>query len=473
MNLREAVITAVDRLRTVKDFPSSVASFYSRIEPELRPTMLGREISASASKSSKRYIRMLVNSSNVVSNIGGKLRPTVSLNELKSAFHEIPSVWQLRKDSSLRSQVSNPSRYGDDATLKIASSIVRRQESVNRPDAKKDKSTENYAMALLKENSQLRSKLQTLGESRGNVEVFLQRVIESIKDNDQLSFTAKPWKTDANFKTKKPVSAVLHVSDWHIGSKEDVTGFNSYNYDTACARIEKLVEKFNAWIDMHRTAYNVNELVVIDTGDSISGDIHDELIRTNEFSCPEQCVKASILKAKMITELAKRFSSVRVEFVVPDNHSRTTDKIEFGDGKNSYNYIVGYLTKTLLAGIKHVKFNIYAQIQQVIQVQDARYLIMHGNSVRGGFAGIPFYSMQRKVGAESAIRMNMNGETHFDKIVMGHYHVPLCSTQYAMTGSLSGTTAFDIAAGRHCRACQSGWFVSGRDDFDRTDFWLS
>ena len=69
--------------------------------------------------------------------------------------------------------------------------------------------------------------------------------------------------------------------------------------------------------------------------------------------------------------------------------------------------------------------------------------------------------MQRKVGAEAAVRMNMPEHTHFDKIVMGH-HTPMRSTSYEMTGCLSSTTAFDQASGRHCRM-PTGWVVSKKE----------
>ena len=254
---------------------------------------------------------------------------------------------------------------------------------------------------------------------------------------------------------------------------DNIGGFNRFNYNIACERVKTLTNKVLSWTKMHRSMYKVDELVVIATGDMISGEIHDELRRTNEFPAPEQCVKAAMLISKMVNELSSSFKKVRVEYIVADNHSRTTKKIEFAPGTNSYNYIVGTMAKILLRDNPTVEFNVYPEIQHVIKVEGLQYLITHGNSIRGGFAGIPYYGMNRKLGAEALIRMNMEEDCHFNRIVMGHYHTPFLNNGIEMTGCLSSTTAFDHAAGRHSPACQTGWLVSKKFEMDYSIFWLS
>ena len=352
------------------------------------------------------------------------------------------------------------------------------KKTVSKTTEKKNNSSDeenvNVISALKVENQKLRKQIEKTRVSGGDDQLLLERIEESIKDViPDLKFVNDKWNGDSTFKKNEHGTAVLHISDWHIGSKENVNGFNNFNYDIACERVKTLTNKYIGWTKMHRAMYTIDELVIIATGDMISGDIHDELIRTNEFSVPEQCVKSAALIAKLANSMSPFFKKVRVEYIVADNHSRTTKKIQFGDGKNSYNYLVGYMSKLMLSKTQNIEFNLYPEIQKVIKVEKLRYLITHGNCVRGGFAGIPFYSMQRKVGAEAAVRMNMGDTYHFDKIVMGHYHVPMRSTQYEMTGCLSSTTAFDQSAGRHCRACQTGWIVSKDNEIDYYELWLS
>lgn len=332
----------------------------------------------------------------------------------------------------------------------------------------------NKEAALKEEVHRLRKQLEKKNLSAGSDELFVERLEESIaKSAPDFKFIGDKWRGDHTFKKNHGATEVLHISDWHIGEVDNIGGFNSFNYEIACERVKTLTNKVVSWTEMHRSMYKVDELVILATGDMISGDIHDELRATNEFPAPEQCVKAAMLISKMVNELSASFKKVRVEYIVHDNHSRTTKKMEFAPGTNSYNYIVGTMAKIMLRDNTAVEFNVYPEIQHVVQVEELKYLICHGNSIRGGFAGIPYYGMARKLGAEAFIRMNMPENFHFDKIILGHYHTPLLNRSFEMTGCLSSTTAFDHAAGRHCPACQTGWLVSNKFEMDYSTFWLS
>lgn len=332
----------------------------------------------------------------------------------------------------------------------------------------------NKEAALKEEVQRLKKQLEKRTVSVGSDELFIERLEESIANvAPSVRFTNEKWRGDSTFKHNHGATEVLHISDWHIGEVDNIGGFNQFNYNIACERVKTLTNKVLSWTKMHRSMYKVDELVILATGDMISGEIHDELRRTNEFPAPEQCVKAAMLISKMVNELSSSFKKVRVEYIVHDNHSRTTKKIEFAPGTNSYNYIVGTMAKIMLRDNNTVEFNIYPEIQQVVQVEGLRYLITHGNSIRGGFAGIPYYGMNRKLGAEALIRMNMPEEWHFNRIVMGHYHTPFMNNGVEMTGCLSSTTAFDHASGRHSPACQTAWLVSNKFEMDYSIFWLS
>lgn len=332
----------------------------------------------------------------------------------------------------------------------------------------------NKEAALKEEVQRLKKQLEKRNVSVGSDELFVERLEESIASvAPSLRFKNEKWRGDNSFKKNHEATEVLHISDWHIGEVDNIGGFNRFNYNIACERVKTLTNKVLSWTKMHRSMYKVDELVVIATGDMISGEIHDELRRTNEFPAPEQCVKAAMLISKMINELSSSFNKVRVEYIVADNHSRTTKKIEFAPGTNSYNYIVGTMAKIILRDNQTVEFNLYPEIQHVVKVEGLQYLITHGNSIRGGFAGIPYYGMSRKLGAEALIRMNMDEDCHFNRIVMGHYHTPFLNNGVEMTGCLSSTTAFDHAAGRHSPACQTAWLVSKKFEMDYSIFWLS
>jgi len=322
-------------------------------------------------------------------------------------------------------------------------------------------------LALLKENQWLKKQINKRNLERGSENLLLQELSESLH-----KFKPSPmvFKTEKNSK-KAVVSEVWHLTDWHIGSYSNVKGFNQFNYKIACERINKYLEKTLEWTYLHRNNYIVNELVILCTGDLISGDIHEELLRTNEFSCPQQCVKASELISHAVATAAPHFQKVRVEFIVADNHSRVTKKPQFEDCTNNYNYLVGYMAKNHVKDLPNVQFNLYPVLQEVITVQKMKYLTMHGNTIRG-FGGLPFLGIIKNLGREAFYRMNMDSELHFDKIVLGHYHTSIHSTEFNMGASLSGDTGFDRSCSRHSRAAQTAWLVHDKHEFDFTEFRL-
>ena len=113
-------------------------------------------------------------------------------------------------------------------------------------------------------------------------------------------------------------------------------------------------------------------------------------------------------------------------------------------------------------------------MQQIIKIQKRRYLIMHGNCVRGGGGQLfPMTGISRKLWRESHLRMNMGEDMHFDKILMGHYHSPIDTPDISVAGCLVSSTGFDASAARHTPACITSFFVSGKHEFDYTPFWLN
>ena len=172
-----------------------------------------------------------------------------------------------------------------------------------------------------------------------------------------------------------------------------------------------------------------------------------------------QAVESGILLSDQIALLAPHFPKVKIEFIVEDNHSRLQKKPQAKEaGLNSLNYVVGFIAKERLSKHKNVEFNIYPQLEAVIEVKGRRYLITHGHNIKSVLS-IPWYGLDRKVGREATKRMNAPDRTKFHKIVLGHFHTPMLTSFYIVGGSVGGTTAYDHACGRHAEPSQSSWLV--------------
>lgn len=312
--------------------------------------------------------------------------------------------------------------------------------------------------ALKAREAALKKRVNQLKIALGEVNDFFQQVLGTV---DQISPPKIIYRTPGKVTVAHACSVINHWTDWHIGkvvSPSEIEDFNEFNLKIARKRITgKLLPKILEWVETHRSAYTLDECVILFTGDPISGDIHDELKVTNEFPAPVQCVEAGYLFADAVAMISPHFKTVRVEFITLDNHSRLTKKAQFSQGGyNSLSYVVAKIASERLAQFSNVIFNIYPQIMKVIEVRGTRYLCTHGHQIRG-WAGFPYYGIDRETSREAKARINMPEEKRFHKVCLGHWHSPLNHQHWVIGGSLSGTDEYDHGNGRHAEPIQTAW----------------
>lgn len=303
----------------------------------------------------------------------------------------------------------------------------------------------------------------------GSKEQLNHELIELIPKLDPYLPTYKPRR--GGLKVSSNIVTVIQFGDWHIGEVTDATmtrGYGEYNYAIAQKRIFDMVDAMMRWVELHRSNYRINECFILDLGDNISGDIHDELRVTNEFPVPVQIIKAAYLKSEVYRRIATHFKKVHVEFVVPDNHSRKTKKPQSKQsGENSENLLVGHITKVQLSKIFNIDFNLHLGYQALVDVNGRRYLCEHGNRIRG-WAGIPWYGVDRKIAREAKRTMHDHG---FDKLLIQHFHTAMFMQHAIVGGSLSGSSELDHQEGRHDGPCQCAWMAHPKHgEFDWTPF---
>src|SRR5262245_44048262 len=99
------------------------------------------------------------------------------------------------------------------------------------------------------------------------------------------------------------VALVANLSDLHVGElirPAETGGFGAFNYEIATKRMDTLQRNLLAWTEMNRRSYNIPDLHVFGIGDYISGDIHQELLVSNEFPLPGQTARAGLLIANFL-----------------------------------------------------------------------------------------------------------------------------------------------------------------------------
>jgi hypothetical protein len=320
--------------------------------------------------------------------------------------------------------------------------------------------------------------IRSHGSASGRISELINQVIMAVPAATPPKIVYTPPKlASGQLVVDSPVSHVVHLTDWHIGQRTDgaqTEEFGVNNYEVHTARVNKLLEAVIKKTTAQRAAYLCNTCRVIGTADWVSGDIHEELLRTNEFPAPVQAVKAGFLLGNFLLGLAPHFEQVIVDLLTTDNHGRLTKKCQNEDGGlNNWSYVVAEIVKQYVSKCPNIKINIHTALKVVIDVEGTRYLTSHGHGIMGTF-GIPWYGLERNKMREAMKRMNAEEVKHFDKILIGHFHTALNHEHWMIGGSLTGTTAYDHQEGRHSPPHQTSWFVHPkyRGEFDWNRWFL-
>jgi hypothetical protein len=326
-------------------------------------------------------------------------------------------------------------------------------------------------VALQGEVDELKGRIREYRREHGQIEALIHQVLEATPAAPVLATQYRPAKD----RPGSPVDCALHLSDIHYGatqSPDEVEGFGAYSPEIAERRLLNLCRDVLDWIEIKRGGYDVRRLHVLLTGDTVSGDIHEELRVTNAFPVPVQAVGVGALLVRCVAMLAPHFETVACHVVTDDNHGRLTRKPQAKEGGlNNWGYVVARWMQESLREHTNVRVNPITRPWDSVECNGRRYLLTHGHRV-SGWAGFPYYGIERLVSREALKRMNAGDIRKFHKVVMGHWHAPLAHPWYWIGGSVSGTDAFDHGQGRHCEPKQVSWMIHPEHgEFDRTE-WL-
>jgi len=286
----------------------------------------------------------------------------------------------------------------------------------------------------------------------------------------------KPWNIKIDKKGKSKVAAIFLCGDLHTGEVTDprqVEDFGMFNYEILKARQRRYAEKALKYIEVQRAGYQIDTAYVCILGDTISGDIHDELIRTNDFPPPVQAICAGRVLTNFISSLSAAFSKVVINAVAGSNHARLTKRYQFKGGAiNSFDFVSYEHAKALLAKHENVEFNILPAKKQVVNIEGYRVLMAHGDHIKA-WLGIPHYGWQRDWAREATRRLEMMQEylrqdlpipdaAGLDYGFGAHFHEPWVNRHYRQVhnGAMSGTNEYDHAAGRFAYPSQTTLLIS-------------
>ena len=239
---------------------------------------------------------------------------------------------------------------------------------------------------------------------------------------------------------------VAVLTDTHVGERvslSQMSGLNDYDLGIFSRRLSGWTQQVLNLAVYRRNICDVNELIVPMLGDMISGDIHEELSRSNIDNCMMQMLSAAHVIAQALMFLAPHFAHISVPCVV-GNHGRRTRKPRAKlRARDNFDWFVAHQLQSLLKDDKRVTFQIPEGTDALVEVHGTRYLLTHGDQARGGGGIGGIWPPLLRMRAKKLQNYEAMG-TPFDIMVVGHWHtlIQAASNGLIVNGSLKGFEEF-------------------------------
>lgn len=272
------------------------------------------------------------------------------------------------------------------------------------------------ARVLQKENERLRTEISQYRSGEAILRLALAEVLKVPPDLDYPP--APPLDKRKGLDTEV---AVLHLSDLHIGK---VTA--SYSTSVANERMLALTNAILHVTNVRRAAAKIEEIHVYLGGDIVEGDgaIFPKQAHLVDSSVLEQAtVSGPSILARTIMSLAQSYRKVVVR-VVSGNHGRPGSKHSSDHPKTCWDRVAYTAAKLMLIGpdgnsplAPRLDFKENDTWYFVDNVLGWGNLVIHGDSIKGGFAGYPWYGTGRMVQ-----KWRTSIPEPFRYVYLGHFH---------------------------------------------------
>lgn len=238
----------------------------------------------------------------------------------------------------------------------------------------------------------------------------------------------------------KRATPVLMLSDLHLDEvvdSEEMDGMNAYDRTIALRRFERTINHTVDFLKSHVAGVHFDGIVCALLGDILTGNIHEELAKTNVSPVPASIVYWVPQIASGLRYLADEFGSVYVP-TVDGNHDRSTKRIQYKNRvEESYAWIIYNWLADTLKDDSRIQFGISTSPEQLISIYNMRLLLAHGDGASGGqgIGGI-WPPIMRWVHKKQGVYSSTGRP--FDLCLMGHWHQLTFGSSFFINGSLKG-----------------------------------
>ena len=212
---------------------------------------------------------------------------------------------------------------------------------------------------------------------------------------------------------------------------------NSYSHDIAVARIKHTFKTAKEVFLNHTKKPSYPGVVIALMGDMVSGNIHEELRESNEFTIFQSIIMLEQLLIDAITDYADTFGKVFVPCVV-GNHGRLDKKPRAkGAVYDNFEWLLYQHLAKYFKNDGRVTFLIPNGPDAQFKIFNLNFLMTHGDQFRGGTGISGFFTplmlgMYRKQKKQAAIARS------FDVMMCGHFHQYIHTNILMVNGSIKG-----------------------------------
>jgi hypothetical protein len=251
---------------------------------------------------------------------------------------------------------------------------------------------------------------------------------------------APTWLTPANPAKGHRATLCLLLTDSHLDEEVDpaqIDGLNAYNRHIAEMRLERFFTSSVKLAKHYLSGVTYDGVVLMLGGDIFSGNIHEELQRTNADTLSGSVLHWLDPMRAGFELLAREFGKVHVAGT-PGNHGRMTRKpIAKSRAADNLDFLFYRLLAREFSKDDRFTWEIPTSADTHIQVYETRYLLTHGDQFRGG-SGIAGALSPLLLGAHRKTKRQAYAGRPYDYMVLGHWHQTMAHKGLIVGGALKG-----------------------------------
>jgi hypothetical protein len=232
--------------------------------------------------------------------------------------------------------------------------------------------------------------------------------------------------------------AISPLADWQLAK---VT--QTYSSDICAERIDRLADKVLDLTEIQRADHPVKECHVYLLGDLVEG----ELIFPGQAHLIDASLYRQVLSdgprilGNYLRRLAGVFERVHVVGVIGNHGSLGGRARRDYHPESNADAMMYEATRLTLEGESRITWdaNVLPGERKwfaIDEVFDKRWFLFHGDQIKGGFAGFPWYGFGKKL-------LGWNRLYGFDYALSGHFHTPVRGYYNGITHWGSGTPESD------------------------------